>query len=106
MGWNPTVLIFYSLTAPAPRDVTSIFWDAIKNITNGTVTISAPAAKVVKSFRLSVMKLNSPTASVKFAGLRSITRGRMKSIHGPVKLVRARKIIIGFATGRMIRSHV
>ena len=73
-----------------------------KKITNGIQITKEPAAKFVNSFFLSETKENKPNASVCFSGLLKTNFGKIKSIHGPVKLEIPRNVIIGFVTGRMI----
>ena len=73
-----------------------------KKITKGMVITRAPAAKLVNSFFLSVTKAKSPNAKVCLPGERSTSLGKIKSIHGPVKLEMPRKVMIGLVIGRII----
>ena len=73
-----------------------------KKITNGMAIINDPAAKLVNSFFLSDTKLHNPNASVCLSALLNTIFGKMKSIHGPVKLEIPRNVMIGFVIGRII----
>ena len=68
----------------------------------GTAMIKEPAAKFVNSFFLSETKLKRPSANVCFSVERKTIFGKIKSIHGPVKLETARNESIGFVTGKII----
>ena len=83
------------------------FCPAIKRIAKGIATSKAPAANIVKlSFALPLISSNKPTARVFFASLLSTSRGKIKSIQGPVKLTRVRKTICGRAEGTIILKYV
>ena len=78
----------------------------MKKITKGMAIIKEPAAKVVKSFFLSVTKLNKPKASVCLLTERKTIFGKTKSIQGPVNVVIPKKVMMGLATGITIVAQI
>ena len=78
----------------------------MKKITNGIQITNAPAANNVNWFLVPSIKLIRPIASVYFSFCPNTILGKIQSIHGPVKLVIARKIIIGLAIGRMTLKKI
>ena len=61
---------------------------------------------MVKSFFLSVTKLKRPSAKVCLLTERKTILGKTKSIHGPVKVVIPKKVMMGFATGITIVAQI
>ncbi|MNI62761.1 hypothetical protein D3C73_1180940 [compost metagenome] len=73
----------------------------------GIATSTAPAAKVVKSLLVRpVIISNRPIASVLFLSDKMTSRAKMKSIHGPIKLLTAINVSIGTERGIIMRTKI